>query len=50
MDYFGDIEVAIGAVRNHRLAWLEMELRAIEIYRDMSGSNDTRLEMRWTSG
>ena len=27
----GEVEVAIGAVRNHRLARLEMELSAIEI-------------------
>jgi hypothetical protein len=31
MDHFVDIEVAIWAVRNHRLAQLEMELSAIEI-------------------
>ena len=31
MDHLVDIEVAIWAVRNHRLARLEMELSAIEI-------------------
>ena len=30
----GDGEVAIGAVWNHRLTRLEMELGAIEMYRD----------------
>ena len=39
MDQFGDIEVAIGAMRNHRLSRLEMELRAVEMDRD-----DIRLE------
>jgi hypothetical protein len=34
VDYLGDVEVAIGAVRNHCLARLKMELRAIEMYRD----------------
>jgi len=34
VDYLFDVEVAIGAVRNHRLARLKMELRAIEMYRD----------------
>jgi hypothetical protein len=36
---FGDGEVAIGAVRNHRLAWLEMDLHTIELHGD-----DIRLE------
>jgi hypothetical protein len=35
----GDVEVAIGAVRNHRLTGLKMELGAVEMYRD-----DVRLE------
>src|SRR5262245_66697167 len=30
----GDGEVAIGAVRNHRLTWLKTELGTIELYRD----------------
>jgi hypothetical protein len=39
MDHLADVEVAIWAVRNHRLARLEMELGAIEMDR-----NDIRLE------
>ena len=38
-DRLGDGEIAIGAVRNHRLTRLKMELGAIEMYRD-----DVRLE------
>ena len=33
-DRLGNGEVAIGAVRNHHLARLKMELRAIEMHRD----------------
>jgi hypothetical protein len=33
LDHLGEVEVAIGAVRNHRLARLKMELRAIEMDR-----------------
>src|SRR5260221_12213459 len=39
LDHLGEVEVAIGAVRNHRLTRLKMELDAIEMYRD-----DVRLE------
>jgi len=31
---FGDGELAIGAVRDHGLTWLEAELRAIDLYGD----------------
>jgi hypothetical protein len=34
MDHLRDVDVAIWAVRNHRLARLEMELGAIEMNRD----------------
>jgi len=34
VDNLAYVEVAIGAVRNHRLPRLKMELRAIEMYRD----------------
>jgi hypothetical protein len=34
LDHLGEVEVAIGAVRNHCLTRLKMELSAIEIYRD----------------
>jgi hypothetical protein len=40
----GDGELAIGAVRNHRLTRLKMELGAIETHR-----NDVRLERAYTS-
>src|ERR1700751_897978 len=30
----GNVEIAIGTVRNHRLARFEMELDAVEMYRD----------------
>jgi hypothetical protein len=36
-DYFGDGQIAIGAVRNHRLTWLEMDLHAIELHGDDIG-------------
>ena len=32
LDHLGDVEVAIGAVRNHRLTGLKMELDAIEMH------------------
>ena len=32
--HLGDVEVAIGAVRNHRLTRFKMELDAIEMHRD----------------
>ena len=38
-EHFGDGELAIGAVRNHRLTRLKTELGAIKLYRD-----DVRLE------
>jgi hypothetical protein len=31
---FGDGEVAIGAVRNHGLTWLEVDLDAIDLHGD----------------
>ena len=34
MDHLGNVDVAIWAMRNHRLARLEMELGAIEMDRD----------------
>src|SRR5215471_18879306 len=34
---FGDGEVAIGAVRNHALPWLEMDLRPIDLHGDDIG-------------
>ena len=36
---FGDGEVAIGAVRNHCLTWLEVDRHAIDLHGD-----DIRLE------
>jgi hypothetical protein len=33
-DQLGNVKIAIGAVRNHRLARLKMDLRAIEMDRD----------------
>src|SRR4029453_8364439 len=34
---FGDGEVAIGAVRNHALPWLEMDLHPIDLHGDDIG-------------
>jgi hypothetical protein len=58
VDNFGEVEVAIGAVRNHRLTRLKTELDAIKIYRDdvrferhqIRDAADLRIPKRSVSG